>query len=103
MIKQRPFRSSATPAKDAPEPASTEPAPDTPDTDAGTDAPPTTDGQTTVARSGPKASRGEADAVQLGERIGHRLKSMFDDLVAEPVPEKFQRLLEELERKSGTS
>jgi anti-sigma factor NepR-like protein len=110
MIKQRPLRSSATVAaastKDVPKPAAAEPAAAAPparDADAGTDAPPSTDRQTTVARSRPTTSRGEADAAQLGERIGQKLKSMFDDLVAEPVPEKFQRLLEELERKSGKS
>jgi hypothetical protein len=40
-------------------------------------------------------------AAELGEQIGHKLRAMFDDVVAEPVPEKFQRLLEELERKSS--
>jgi hypothetical protein len=37
------------------------------------------------------------------ERIGRELRSLFDDVVAESVPERFLRLLEELERKSGNS
>jgi hypothetical protein len=40
-------------------------------------------------------------AVELGEQIGHKLREMFNDVVTEPVPEKFQKLLEELERKSS--
>lgn len=42
-------------------------------------------------------------ATELGEQIGHKLREMFDDVVTEPVPEKFQKLLEELERKSSES
>jgi hypothetical protein len=37
---------------------------------------------------------------ELGKHIGRELRTMFDDVVAEPVPERFQKLLEELERKS---
>lgn len=37
-------------------------------------------------------------AAQINEHIGRELRAMFDDVVAEPVPEKFQRLLEELEK-----
>jgi hypothetical protein len=36
---------------------------------------------------------------EVGERIGRELRAMFEDVVAEPVPEKFRRLLDELERK----
>jgi hypothetical protein len=36
---------------------------------------------------------------QLGEHIGRELRAMFEDVVSEPVPERFQKLLEELERK----
>jgi hypothetical protein len=39
---------------------------------------------------------------ELGEHIGRELRTMFQDVVAEPVPERFQKLLEELERKSKT-
>jgi len=31
-------------------------------------------------------SQGEARGAELGEQIGSKLKSMFEDLVAEPVP-----------------
>jgi hypothetical protein len=40
-------------------------------------------------------------AAELGEQIGHELRAMFNDVVTEPVPEKFRVLLEELERKSS--
>ena len=42
-------------------------------------------------------------AAELGEHIGKELRAMFQDVVAEPVPEKFQKLLEELERKHSDS
>lgn len=38
-------------------------------------------------------------AAQISEHIGRELRAMFDDVVAELVPEKFQELLEELEQK----
>jgi hypothetical protein len=31
---------------------------------------------------------------QLGEHIGRELRAMFEDVVSEPVPERFQKLLE---------
>lgn len=37
----------------------------------------------------------------LSDHIGRELRAMFDDVVAEPVPERFQQLLEELERKQS--
>jgi len=48
----------------------------------------------------PKKSVKDSIAAELGEQIGGKLRTMFDDVVAEPVPEKFRKLLEELERKS---
>ena len=47
----------------------------------------------------PKEATKVARAGEVGELIGHRLKAMFDHVVAEPVPQKFRELLEELERK----
>jgi hypothetical protein len=37
---------------------------------------------------------------EINERIGRDLRAMFDHVVAEPVPEKFRELLDELERRS---
>jgi hypothetical protein len=37
----------------------------------------------------------------LSEEIGRGLRALFDDVMAEPVPEKFRDLLDELEQKSG--
>jgi hypothetical protein len=49
------------------------------------------------ARSGPSGSKGN----EIGDAIGRQLKSLFDDVAAEPVPDKLRELLDELERKSG--
>jgi hypothetical protein len=40
-------------------------------------------------------------AAQISEHIGRELRSMFDDVVSEPVPDRFQKLLEELEQKQS--
>lgn len=45
------------------------------------------------------AKTGRDKAIQVSEHIGRELRAMFDGVVAEPVPEKFLELLEELERK----
>ncbi len=37
-------------------------------------------------------------AADIGRQVGERLRTMFDDVLTEPVPERFRRLLEELER-----
>ena len=55
---------------------------------------------TETPQAAPEAGAGAAKAVEIGERIGLELRAMFEDVVAEPVPEKFRALLEELERKS---
>ena len=45
---------------------------------------------------------GKPDKVaQLNEHIGKELRSMFDDVVAEPVPDRFRELLDELEKKQA--
>jgi hypothetical protein len=48
----------------------------------------------------PKAAA-PSRGVELSEQIGRELRAMFDEVVAEPVPEKFRQLLEELERRTG--
>jgi hypothetical protein len=48
-----------------------------------------------------KSSVAESKGAEISNQIGRKLRAMFDDVVAEPVPEKFHKLLEELERKSG--
>lgn len=40
-----------------------------------------------------------ASGLAMHERIGGRLRAMFDKLLEEPVPDRFRQLLEELERK----
>jgi hypothetical protein len=45
----------------------------------------------------PKTRKDDSAAV-IHEHIGRELRVMFDDVVAEPIPDKFRALLEELER-----
>jgi hypothetical protein len=37
----------------------------------------------------------------LHEHIGRQLRGIFDEVVTQPVPEKFRKLLDELERKQS--
>ncbi|MFZ1104778.1 MAG: NepR family anti-sigma factor [Hyphomicrobiaceae bacterium] len=59
------------------------------------DTPPDDPG--TGAESAPFGSKGS----EIGDAIGRQLKTLFDDVAAEPVPDKLRELLEELERTSG--
>ena len=44
------------------------------------------------------------DAVfPMHEHIGDKLKAMFEEVVAQPVPDRLRRLLEDLERKQPKS
>lgn len=58
-------------------------------------------GPTAAPKTEPERRQGGPNDAEIRERIGHELRSLFEDVVAEPVPERFQQLLEELERKSG--
>lgn len=40
-----------------------------------------------------------AKAFPIHEHIGRQLRNMFEDVVAQPVPDKLRKLLDELERK----
>lgn len=57
-----------------------------------------------------KDDQGEAEKVQgarvdakIRTHLGRKLKSAYQSLVDEPVPDKFVQLLEELRRKEGKS
>jgi hypothetical protein len=39
-------------------------------------------------------------AGEVGDAVKQRLKDLFDKVAAEPVPDKYRKLLEELEEKS---
>ena len=41
------------------------------------------------------------DDFALHEHIGRQLRGIFDEVVTQPVPEKFRKLLDELERKQS--
>jgi hypothetical protein len=58
-------------------------------------------GPTATPTTAPEQGQGKPKDAEVRERIGHELRSLFDDVVGEAVPERFRRLLEELERKSG--
>lgn len=47
------------------------------------------------------ASAASDKAAQLSEHIGRELRSLFDGVVAEPVPDRFRELLEALEKKQS--
>jgi len=47
-------------------------------------------------------NRGEAGtAFPVHEHVGHRLKEMFDEVTVQPIPDKFLKLLEELEQRQS--
>ena len=51
---------------------------------------------------GSAQARPTADsAFAMHEHIGRQLKTMFDEVVTQPVPDKLLKLLEELERKQA--
>lgn len=43
----------------------------------------------------------DSAGADFGRQIGEKLRTMFDGVLTEPVPERFRALLEELERKSS--
>lgn len=57
------------------------------------------DGGSQPAAAGREPAPDAAAAIQ--EHIGRQLRAMFEDVVAQPVPEKLRRLLEELARKQS--
>ena len=48
----------------------------------------------------PQAAPAKLDAALQGH-IGRYLRHLSDDVVQQPVPDRFKQLLDELERKSG--
>lgn len=55
---------------------------------------------TAKSEAAPPRPQGRIDP-QLQEHIGHQLRSLYNEVVEEPIPDRFLKLLEELERKSG--
>lgn len=62
----------------------------------------------TMAKRKPDRKRERPPAGETGpaagdfpihEHIGRQLRGIFDEVVTQPVPEKFRQLLDELERK----
>lgn len=56
--------------------------------------------ETQAAQTPPKAQNGRA--VDFGDVIGKELQSLYDDVVAQPVPDRFLSLLNQLEKNVGT-
>ena len=50
---------------------------------------------------GPEAPGGAPFPVH--EHVGRHLKALFDDVTSQPIPDKFVKLLEELERKQASA
>ena len=61
-------------------------------------APPNSDAPTSI--HGAQGSEVKLDT-DLQAHIGRQLRAVYDEVVNEPVPDKFIRLLEELERKQS--
>jgi hypothetical protein len=45
--------------------------------------------------------RAQSPAYDIARQIGEKLRTMFDGVLTEPVPDRFRRLLQELERTSS--
>jgi hypothetical protein len=56
-------------------------------------------GQAPNVGEGDDTPRSPEEAARMAEYIGRELRSMFDGVVAENVPERFRQLLAELEAK----
>lgn len=52
---------------------------------------------------GPKRSVRKTNGVDFGDAIGKELQSLYDDLVAQPVPDRFLNLLNQLEKNMVSS
>ena len=55
--------------------------------------------QDSKGSSGSVAARRQSDTAM--QRIGDELRSMYDSITREPIPDKFLKLLEELEAKDN--
>jgi hypothetical protein len=51
--------------------------------------------------STPESAPSAAMCGEPGDAIGRQLKTLYDDVVAEPLPERIRRLLDELASRSG--
>jgi Anti-sigma factor NepR len=50
---------------------------------------------------GDKLKAGAGAPFPVHEHVGRHLKALFDDVTSRPIPDKFVKLLEGLERKQG--
>lgn len=48
-----------------------------------------------------RTARARRSKSQIADQIGMQLRSIYDDVLAQPVPGRFLDLLQELERSSG--
>ena len=49
----------------------------------------------------PHGNGGGSKPFPVHEHVGRRLKEMFDEVTTQPIPDKFVRLLEELEERQS--
>lgn len=74
-----------------------------PPTDGRSDAPPGEPDDTAPdAGDGPKAESAPSEATrgEVADAIGRRLRRLYNDVAAQPVPDRLRQLIDELERKS---
>jgi hypothetical protein len=63
----------------------------------------------TLGRGGSRSEQGESGKprvridAKVRAHLGHKLKTAYQALVDEPVPDRFTKLLEELRQKEGKS
>jgi hypothetical protein len=74
-----------------------------PPTEGPSDAPPddSADSPADGAPPRPGSTASRSKEGEVGDAIKRRLKSLYDEVVGEPVPDKHRKLLDELARKSG--
>jgi hypothetical protein len=48
----------------------------------------------------PESAASESKSGEVADAIGRQLRSLYDDIAAEPVSDRLRQLIDELERKS---
>nr|BAN84084.1 anti-sigma factor [Methylosinus sp. B4S] len=49
------------------------------------------------SRRPPRSARAKAETSDLGEQIGEQLRGIYDDVLNQPIPDRFLELLNQLE------
>lgn len=57
--------------------------------------------QSAADGEGPSRAAGGGKPFPVHEHVGRRLREMFDEVTTQPIPDKFVKLLAELERRQS--